>query len=267
MVQLELARKIPTAVAFADRISCFSPTATISARPIACCPPAACDWHPTRPPVILDQWHPGVGPAEPAAFTTVGTWQNNGNDMEIAGETYYWSKHLNFRKMLEVARRAQSADRARHRSDRRRPTTTARLPADSRFRRWCRCRSTSTTTATTSADRAVNSPSPRISTCAPRTGWFSDRTVCYLAAGRPVVTQRTGFEKFIPTGAGLFGFDTPDEAVDAIGTNQCRLSAPCPRRARDSGRIFRPDETARRNRGGRGDLNDGGDASSVDAAN
>ncbi len=50
----------------------------------------------------------------------------------------------------------------------------------------------------------------------PRTGWFSDRTVCYLAAGRPVVTQRTGFEKFIPTGAGLMGFDTPDEAVDAI---------------------------------------------------
>jgi hypothetical protein len=49
-----------------------------------------------------------------------------------------------------------------------------------------------------------------------RSGWFSDRSVCYLAAGRPVITQRTGFEKFIPTGAGLMGFDSADEAVDAV---------------------------------------------------
>jgi len=49
-----------------------------------------------------------------------------------------------------------------------------------------------------------------------RSGWFSDRSVCYLAAGRPVITQRTGFEKFIPTGAGLMGFDNADEAVDAV---------------------------------------------------
>ena len=62
----------------------------------------------------------------------------------------------------------------------------------------------------------------------PRTGWFSDRTVCYLAAGRPVVTQRTGFEKFIATGTGLLGFDTPDEAVDAI----VQINADYPRHAR-----------------------------------
>ena len=43
---------------------------------------------------------------------------------------------------------------------------------------------------------------------APRSGWFSDRSVSYLAAGRPVVTQSTGFEKFVPTGEGLFAFET-----------------------------------------------------------
>ena len=43
-----------------------------------------------------------------------------------------------------------------------------------------------------------------------------------------MVTQRTGFEKFIPTGAGLFGFDTPDEAVDAIA----QINADYPRHAR-----------------------------------
>ena len=89
----------------------------------------------------------------------------------------------------------------------------------------------------------------------PRTGWFSDRTVCYLAAGRPVVTQRTGFEKFIPTGAGLLGFDTPDEAVDAIKQINADYPAPCACGARDSRRVFRSGETARRSRGGRGDLN------------
>ena len=50
----------------------------------------------------------------------------------------------------------------------------------------------------------------------PRSGWFSDRSVCYLAAGRPVVTQNTGFEKLIPTGEGLFGFTTEDDALAAI---------------------------------------------------
>ena len=49
-----------------------------------------------------------------------------------------------------------------------------------------------------------------------RSGWFSDRSACYLAAGRPVITQRTGFEKSIPTGAGLLGFDDADEAVKAV---------------------------------------------------
>jgi hypothetical protein len=50
----------------------------------------------------------------------------------------------------------------------------------------------------------------------PRSGWFSDRSVCYLAAGRPVVTQDTAFGKFIPTGSGLFAYSTMEEAVDAL---------------------------------------------------
>ena len=49
-----------------------------------------------------------------------------------------------------------------------------------------------------------------------RTGWFSDRGASYLAAGRPVVTQETGFSDRLPTGDGLFAFSTPDEAVSAI---------------------------------------------------
>ena len=49
-----------------------------------------------------------------------------------------------------------------------------------------------------------------------RTGWFSDRSAAYLAAGRPVVTQDTGFGTTLPTGDGLFSFSTLDEAASAV---------------------------------------------------
>jgi hypothetical protein len=49
-----------------------------------------------------------------------------------------------------------------------------------------------------------------------RTGWFSDRSACYLAAGRPVITQDTGFGRILPTGAGLFSFSSMDEVLTAL---------------------------------------------------
>jgi hypothetical protein len=50
----------------------------------------------------------------------------------------------------------------------------------------------------------------------PRSGWFSDRSVCFLAAGKPVITQETGFSEFLPSGQGLLAFSTPEEAVAAV---------------------------------------------------
>ena len=47
-------------------------------------------------------------------------------------------------------------------------------------------------------------------------GWFSERSTCYLATGRPVIVQETGFSKSIETGRGLLSFTTPEEAVAAI---------------------------------------------------
>lgn len=49
-----------------------------------------------------------------------------------------------------------------------------------------------------------------------RCGWFSERSANYLAAGRPVIAQDTGWSSYLPTGAGLFAFSTTDEAADAI---------------------------------------------------
>ena len=47
-------------------------------------------------------------------------------------------------------------------------------------------------------------------------GWFSDRSACYLAAGRPVVVQATGFDDVLPTGKGLFSVKNVEEAAEAI---------------------------------------------------
>jgi hypothetical protein len=58
-------------------------------------------------------------------------------------------------------------------------------------------------------------------------GWFSDRGACYLAAGRPVLTQDTGFDRVLPTGTGLFSVRTLDDAVAAVGA----IDADYPRHA------------------------------------
>ena len=49
-----------------------------------------------------------------------------------------------------------------------------------------------------------------------RTGWFSERSACYLAAGRPVITQDTGFGTVLPTGEGLFAFNDLDDILEAF---------------------------------------------------
>ena len=178
-------------------------------------PSGSIRWNRTRPPVLLDKWYPGVGPVEPTTFTTVGTWQNKGHDIQIGGETYRWSKHLNFRKLLEVPRRTGQPmelatdlasgpdyERAVAGGFKLVPAVPMSLSPNN-YRRYISC---SRGEFTAAKDVYVRT----------RSGWFSDRSACYLAAGRPVVTQRTGFEKFIPTGAGLLGFDDADGAVEAI---------------------------------------------------
>jgi hypothetical protein len=63
---------------------------------------------------------------------------------------------------------------------------------------------------------------------ASRSGWFSDRTECYLASGRPVLVQDTGWTAHLPHGEGLLAFSTFDEAVAAIE----RINADYARHAR-----------------------------------
>ena len=65
-----------------------------------------------------------------------------------------------------------------------------------------------------------------------RTGWFSERSAIYLAAGRPVIVQDTGFGAALPTGEGLFAFAGLDEATEAVGAVQGEPAAHRAPRAR-----------------------------------
>ena len=60
-----------------------------------------------------------------------------------------------------------------------------------------------------------------------RSGWFSDRSACYLAAGRPVINQDTGFGNILPTGKGLFDFRTMEDALSAIDTIEADYAGNC----------------------------------------
>jgi hypothetical protein len=169
-------------------------------------------WIPTRPPVVLDLWRPG---GEGRAFASVATWENKGKNVVFRGETYYWSKHVNFLRMIDVPRASGCA------------FELAMDPGDEAVR--TRLRSHGWTlvdprpiSADVDAYRDYVQAARGEFTVAkdiyvrPRSGWFSDRSVCFLAAGKPVVTQETGFSERIPSGRGLLAFSSPEEAAEAV---------------------------------------------------
>ncbi|HEX7213217.1 MAG TPA: hypothetical protein VF578_03310, partial [Methylomirabilota bacterium] len=172
------------------------------------------NWRPTRPPVIPALWDATCNPAS-ERFSTVCTWKNTGKDLAFRGETYYWSKHLNFLRLLDLPRRtSQPLELALEGGDAATRDLltghgwilTDAFEASHSLDAYQQHVSRSRGEFTVSKDLVVRT----------RSGWFSDRSVCYLAAGKPVVTQDTGFGKFVPTGAGLFAFESMEEAVSAI---------------------------------------------------
>ena len=177
-------------------------------------PPGPFDWKKTRPPVVLECWDQ---PADPAArfFTTVASFGNKGKDIEWQGETYQWSKHTNFLRFLDLPRQTPQPFQMAMRPDD--PQVEARVRAAG----WSLV-DPEPTSRDLDGYRGFIQQSRGEFTVAkdiyvrPRSGWFSDRSVCYLAAGRPVVTQDTGFGKFVETGSGLFAFSTMEEAVEAL---------------------------------------------------
>ena len=171
---------------------------------------------PTRQPVVLDLWRSappggdGVGD-----LTTIAGWMRpKSKDIAYAGEVYHWDKRRAFAPFLGLPRwtkedfclavsRADAGDVATLRDHGWRVRDGSEYATLAGYQEFI-TRSRGEFTAT--KDQYVRL----------RTGWFSDRSACYLAAGRPVITQETGFSTHLPTGEGLLAFDTADEAVACV---------------------------------------------------
>ena len=171
-------------------------------------------WIPTRPPVALDEW----APRDPGtAYRTIATWENKGKNVEFRGESYQWTKHLNFLRMIDVPRQART------RVELAMDPLDAGVRADLETHGWTLV-DPRPISADVDAYRGFVEGARGELTVAkdiyvrPRSGWFSDRSVCFLAAGRPVVTQETGFSERVPSGRGLLAFATVEEAAAALRT-------------------------------------------------
>lgn len=174
-------------------------------------PDGGARWLPTRQPVVLDLWPVEAGDPS-ASFTTVMNWSSLG-DREHEGKVY-GQKDREFERFLslphatgEVMEVAISA-----------PVEVRKRLINSGWRLADPLevtRSPWSYQCYLSGSRAEFSVAKHgyVST---RCGWFSDRSSAYLAMGRPVVVQDTGFSDFLPCGAGLLAYHTVDEAITAI---------------------------------------------------
>ena len=173
-------------------------------------------WLPTRQPVVTDLWKTNRSPSRAAVFTSVANWSTSGlKDITWRGEKYLWSKSREFLRFISAPKEsgetfelATNINDAKTRAnfERRgwRLSSPLQMSVDYWLYRDYIRRSKGEFTVAKDQYVRLN------------TGWFSDRSVCYLAAGRPVIIQETGFTKIYGGKAGLLSFRSLGEIVDAV---------------------------------------------------
>jgi hypothetical protein len=187
-------------------------------------PLAGLEWETVRPPVVLDDW-PVTEPPDPARFTTVANWRGPFGPVELEGRTYGLKVH-EFRRFIDLPVRSPHHFELALNID----------PADERDREalldhgWQLVDPLQASRSPEAFRDYIQSSGAEFSVAQgiyvdTRSGWFSDRTVRYLASGRPALVQDTGFGDRpsrtdapdagggLPTGEGLIAFGTLDEAV------------------------------------------------------
>jgi hypothetical protein len=189
-------------------------------------PDAGLAWRPMLPPVALDEWQRTPSPG-PERLTTVAAWRGGYGRLEHEG-TLYTQKAHEFRKLaglpgrlagtFEIALHIDEADAADRRSMEEQgwrlvdPAAVVATPAA--FRHYVE------------GSGGELSPAQGLYV-ETGSGWFSDRTARYLAAGRPAVVQDTRIDAELLPEAGLLTFRTPDDAVAAIERMRSDYDAQC----------------------------------------
>jgi hypothetical protein len=198
----------------------------------------------TRQPVVLDLWQAPIAP-HADTFTTIAKWRKSRGQRVVSlnGETYQWSKDLEFARFLDLPRRTSQ----------RIELALATVPPDdvSRLEQhgWHIADASAVSRSLDEYRQYVHASRGEFTVAKDlnirtRSGWFSDRSACYLAAGKPVINQDTGFDNILPTGEGLFSFRTMDDilaALEAINSDYERHSRAASDIAReyfDAGRVL-----------------------------
>jgi hypothetical protein len=188
-------------------------------------PDCGIDWHPTLPPVVLELW-PGAGDAVGGGrFTTVASLFGY-SDLCFRGE-WFRTKYDEFRRFADLPRRSgrpfevmlknfcEDDDGVRRLRDGGWIVRKSPIAAELFAYRDYIAASRGEIGITKGA--YVNG----------RSGWFSDRTASYLASGRPVIAQSTGFERCLPTGCGLLCFEDIDQAARAVDSVETHYPMHC----------------------------------------
>jgi hypothetical protein len=173
-------------------------------------------WHATRQPIVTDLWKTNRRPKRAAVFTSIANWSTSGlKDITWRGRKYLWSKSREFLRFVAAPKRAgetfelatniQDA-RAREKFERNGWRLVSPLQMSIDYWHYRDYIQQSKGEFTAAKDQYVRL----------NTGWFSDRSACYLAAGRPVITQETGFTKNYGGEAGLLAFRSLGEIADAV---------------------------------------------------
>jgi hypothetical protein len=181
-------------------------------RPESVIPTGGIPWRPIRQPVVLDDW-PMVSENTSMRFTTIANWRGPYGPLEFNGTRFGLKVH-EFRKFIELPRRSRESFEIAlniHPSDQKDldslrengwhiidPLEAADTPE--KFRGYVQGSAAEFSVA---QGLYVHTNS----------GWFSDRTVRYLASGKPALVQDSGFSRNLPVGEGLLTFRTLEEAV------------------------------------------------------
>lgn len=183
-------------------------------QPQCAVPTCGQNWTTTKQPVVLSEW-PAANGIRHDALTTIGNWRGYGS-IEHGG-VFYGQKAHSLRHFFELPRLTKEKfmlgfsihpDEKRDLAELESngwelidPSLVAGTPAT--YRQFIQ---------TSKAEFGIAKSGYVESQC----GWFSDRSVCYLASGRPVIAHDTGFGRYLPAGEGLFSFQTKEDVLSAV---------------------------------------------------
>jgi len=214
---------------------CYLTTGETVGTPAARFSDCGLPWHRIRPPVCLDLW-PFTYDPHAEAFTTVSSWSTTdwlkvtANGKTILREN---TKRVAFLEFAELPRRTRQPLELALYTDDRDAADLTRLTRNG----W-RVRHSSEVAGSPDAYRSYIQRSRGEFSCAKascmefQNAWVSDRTLCYLASGKPVVVQDTGPSSYLVNGEGMFRFSSVDEAAAALDTINRDYERHC-RAARD----------------------------------